>query len=175
MRAGTSRPPEPRPPRLPPTAERAGREAAPPPEARLADTMKRSLARPLRVAFGVGLFSALVYTVGPRALVAVLRDVRPAGLALGALAYAALVLVKTARWLRVLRIQDLSIPPREALRAYGLGMLLGAVTPGRRHSAVWRASPSAIGPWGRHPACHSTSSSSCVPPLARLAEPCEET
>ena len=91
----------------------------------------------LRAVFGLALFAALVLVTGPFALARVLRRASLAWLAAAAAAYAVVVLVKTERWTRVLRIQALALPRREALRAYGLGMLLGA---GRSVSA-------AVAPW----------------------------
>jgi uncharacterized membrane protein YbhN (UPF0104 family) len=92
---------------------------------------KPAVYRLLRTVFGVALFAALVWVVGPIPLARVLVAADPRLLAFAALAYGVMVGVKTWRWRTVLAIQEIALPARHALRAYGLGMLWGAVTPGR--------------------------------------------
>ena len=85
----------------------------------------------LRTALAITLLLALVVLAGPERLRATFVASDPGGLALAALGYGALVVLKTERWRQVVALQGLAIARREALRAYGLGMLLAAVTPGR--------------------------------------------
>ena len=89
------------------------------------------VSRTLRVVVGLTLLIALVILAGPRRLGATLAAAEPAALAAAAVTYAASMLLRTWRFARLARCRELTLGPRPACRAYGLGMLLAAVTPGR--------------------------------------------
>jgi len=87
--------------------------------------------RLLRTLFGLLLLGVLIWFAGPGLLLATFRQTEAVPLAGAALLYSVAVLAKCVRWRYIVASQAGKLTFREALRAYGLGMLLAAVTPGR--------------------------------------------